>query len=444
MRQQLPEERLVEKPVMPSLGHQLRSSRLPVLFWVTLITTYLACTYTGIEFFFYTISGFAWIVTLAFAFMTWVANINRVTYPLKIWLPWLLTLFFYSYLSEYANLQRSIMLVCPLIVGIAASTARINDNQLEAVFLGLKIFTVVLIATIAFLTGLLLTGVLPKRTALAPQSITALFLCSIFVAGYSFGFVKDILWYGLASFIPIIALTRGPIVVAGLSLPLSFSPQKLQIRLVMLVLVSLGGLALFYSERMQEKMFVEGKGSVEDLTKYENVATHGRRYMAEMLTSEISKQPMWGHGANASEDFVYKLTAGQLTHPHNDWLRLLYDYGIFGTVVFTLTIMAQVLNLLRKGRSATGNRKIFFYGSASSFLSMLLIMFTDNVLLYAAFFGNLQFIIIGLAYAADKRERVETGSIENEGEYRRGRRSRSTRSRFHQQQMEDRDHLNQQ
>ncbi|MEW5798805.1 MAG: O-antigen ligase family protein [Bacteroidota bacterium] len=436
----LPEERLAEKPATPSLGHQLRSSRLPILFWVTLITTLIACTFTGEAFFFYTISGFAWIVTLAFAGMFLTANLTRVTFPIRIWLPWMLIVFFYSYLSEYTNLQRSIMIVCPVIVGIAASTARVTDKQLESVFVALKIFAFALFIIIAFITGLLLTGVLPKRTSLAPQSITALFFCSIFVSGYSFGFVKDIFWYGLVSFIPIIALVRGAIVVAGLSLPLSFSPQKIQVRFIMLVLVSIGGLALFYTDRVQSKMFIEGKGTVDDLTRYENVATHGRRYMAEMMTVEIAKDPWLGHGANASEDFVVKLTAGQLTHPHNDWLRLLYDYGIFGTAIFTITISAQVINLLRRGRSSDGNRKVLFYACASSFLSQLFIMFTDNILLYAAFFGNIQFVVIGLAYAADRREMREREPEEDEQQGRgRHRRSRSTRERHHQHTAEDRE-----
>lgn len=436
----LPEERLAEKPATPSLGHRLRSSRLPILFWVALITTFVACAFTGESFFFYTISGFAWIITLAFAGMFLTANLTRIAFPLKIWFPWLLIVFFYSYLSEYTNLQRSIMIVCPVIVGIAASTARVTDSQLDAVFIGLKIFAFALFIVIAFITGLLLTGVLPKRTSLAPQSITALFFCSIFVSGYAFGFVKDIFWYGLVSFIPIIALVRGAIVVAGLSLPLSFSPQRIQVRFIMFVLVALGGLALFYTDRVQDKMFIEGKGTVDDLTNYENVATHGRRHMAEMMTIEIAKDPWLGHGANASEDFVVKLTAGQLTHPHNDWLRLLYDYGIFGTAIFTITISAQVFNLLRRGRRSEGNRRILFYACASSFLSQLFIMFTDNILLYAAFFGNIQFAVIGLAYAADKRERQEKGPEEiEEQDQGRHRRSRSTRSRHHQQIAEDRE-----
>jgi hypothetical protein len=34
-------------------------------------------------------------------------------------------------------------------------------------------------------------------------------------------------------------------------------------------------------------------------------------------------------------------------------------------------------------------------------------MFTDNIILYAAFFGNLQFTILGLVYAAQKTQEID-------------------------------------
>jgi hypothetical protein len=149
--------------------------------------------------------------------------------------------------------------------------------------------------------------------------------------------------------------------------------------------------------------------------------------MAEILLLEIASKPWWGHGANASEEIILKLTNGQLTHPHNDWLRFLYDYGIVGTALFLLTIIVQVRNLLKKARHSEGEIRTFFFAAASTFLPFILIMFTDNIVLYAAFYGNLQFTIIGLAYAAEKRARLEKVSYEEDEFYenRYGRTSRS-------------------
>jgi hypothetical protein len=49
----------------------------------------------------------------------------------------------------------------------------------------------------------------------------------------------------------------------------------------------------------------------------------------------------------------------------------------------------------------------------------MLIMFTDNIVLYAAFYGNLQFMIMGLSYSAEKRARLEKIMYEGDEFYNR-------------------------
>jgi O-antigen ligase len=164
-------------------------------------------------------------------------------------------------------------------------------------------------------------------------------------------------------------------------------------------------------------MFMKGEGTLKDIGDEKNLATSGRRYMAEILLLEIANKPWWGHGANASEELIVKLSEGQLTHPHNDWLRFLYDYGIVGTSLFLLSMLLQVRHLLKKARHSEGEIRSFFSATASSFLPFVLIMFTDNIVLYAAFYGNLQFTIIGLAYAAEKRGRLEKVSYDDDEFY---------------------------
>jgi len=164
-------------------------------------------------------------------------------------------------------------------------------------------------------------------------------------------------------------------------------------------------------------MFMKGEGTLQDIGDEKNLATSGRRHIAEILILEIANKPWWGHGANASEELILKLSEGQLTHPHNDWLRFLYDYGIVGTALFLLSMIFQVRHLLKKARHSHGEIRAFFSATASSFLPFALIMFTDNIVLYAAFYGNLQFTIMGLAYAAEKRSRLEKVSYDDDEFY---------------------------
>ncbi len=95
--------------------------------------------------------------------------------------------------------------------------------------------------------------------------------------------------------------------------------------------------------------------------------------------------------------------------------------------MFLLTLIVQVRHLLRKARHSEGEIRTLFFAAASTFLPFVLMMFTDNIVLYAAFYGNLQFMIMGLAYSAEKRSRLERISYEDDAFYRRLRR-RTSRS----------------
>jgi hypothetical protein len=63
--------------------------------------------------------------------------------------------------------------------------------------------------------------------------------------------------------------------------------------------------------------------------------------------------------------------------------------------------------LLKRAKQAPPESQILIFAGASSFLPFVLLMFTDNVILYAAFFGNLQFTILGLVYAAQKTREID-------------------------------------
>jgi len=159
---------------------------------------------------------------------------------------------------------------------------------------------------------------------------------------------------------------------------------------------------------MQAKMFYSGQGNIKDVRfGNPNLFTAGRSRLWDFMLEEVKVKPIWGYGANASEEFVLSVTFGTLTHPHNDWLRLLYDYGFVGISVFVFCLVAQVIHLLRRAKNVSGESRILLYAGASSFLPFALLMFTDNILLYAAFFGNLQFAIIGLVYAAQKTQEID-------------------------------------
>jgi O-antigen ligase len=378
----------------------LREAKLPfLLLWVGGATV-VAC-FAGGSVMDFQLSGLTWFFTLLLAILVLLRQGFRATLPILIWLPWMVIVATWWIAWPYPNgFQRSVMLLCPIIVGLAVSSFPLPAEKIGGLGLLMRFIAVALWVMVVTNTGLLVTGTLPMTSSLASQSITASLLCCYFAAEYAGGDRGALRWWGSLAFVPVVALTRTAMVAAGVTLPLSFARLKLVKRAFFLILMSLLGLMVFYTPRMQEKMFRSGHGNISDLRiDNQDLQTSGRAAIWEIMDYEIEQRYWLGHGANASEKLVRDITGG-LAHPHNDWLRLRYDYGVVGTAVFIICMSLQSVNLLMRARKASGDAKVLLYAGASSFLPFAMLMYTDNIILYAAFFGNLQFALIGIGYSS--------------------------------------------
>lgn len=373
-------------------------TRLPFLIWVVGGSTLLACV-GGEVFFGYRISGLAWAIPLGFALLTFLTNRRRMAFPVRLWLPWVIWAALYLAVAEAPNaLQRTVMMFVPLLVGMAASQLTLDEWQWARVLSGIYRLAGVFLVIVLIKSGMLLTGRLPDATPLAAEAISAALLAVFFAAAYVHGQKRAILWWWAMLLVPVLALTRTVIAVTLLTFPLTFAPQKAQKRLIILALIAACGLGLFYTERVQRQMFFSGRGNLSDLYwGNPDFATSGRSVIWERLLMGIEDEPLWGHGVNATEEVVLSIVPG-LTHPHNDWLRIAYDYGWIGVGVFAFCLLLQVWHLLRLARLGDVTTSLLFQVGAGSMLVFALIMLTDNILLYAAFFGNLQFLLMGIAY----------------------------------------------
>lgn len=373
------------------------SLRLPALIWVILLSTLLSLI--GGEVFGYQLSGWGWFIPLGAALLMLPQNILRVRFPLLIWAPWTGLLIIHLILTEYTALQRTLQMLSPVVIGAMVSSLRIYEEELGDVFDALKYLAGFLIMVFVIKSGLLVTGILPAATGLAPEVMTNILLSTFFATTYSQGAAVDLRWWSVLAVNPVIALTRTAIAVNLLTLPLSFGPMKLSRRVVIFIVICLVGLGIFYTPRAQHKTFHQGRGEMSDVLN-KDFNDSGRFAMWEVLERKIGERPLWGHGTGACEAFLLNVTKGHSRYPHNDWLLMRYDYGKFGVAVFSLTLIAAMLHAYRMGRRSSEKTRIFFLAGASSFLSFALMMYTDNITVYASFFGNLQFTLLGIAYAA--------------------------------------------
>jgi len=147
--------------------------------------------------------------------------------------------------SGFSYPQRNIMLLCPIIVGMAASKGRVREFQLKGFLRLAKILLFSVFMTVILKTGLLFTGILPGVTGFAPQSMTAALLCSIFAVEYSVNRQSSLFKWIIGATIPVIAVTRMAITAAGITIPFTFASLRFKKRLIFLIIVLIMGVALF-------------------------------------------------------------------------------------------------------------------------------------------------------------------------------------------------------
>lgn len=344
----------------------------------------------------------AWGSALLCAVLVVALNGARVKWSFFLpWLPWALFLVISSLLAPQGSARlRAVLMLEPLVVGLAASAFTVHGEDLQSLYNMLRVtlcgFMVIFLARYVF-------GPEEGRYMFAPQAITAVLFACMFAARYvTLSEKGSLLLYALVGLVPVLTTARATTLVAGLLYPLSLAPVSTRRRVLITGAVVLVGIGVFYSSTFQEKMFLSGSGSVGDLTSdVGDLQTSGRAEMWLALWEEFPERPWLGHGADASG--VVSMEVANMDQPHNDYLRLLYDYGVIGLALFLLAVIWTMVRLMRL-KSVAVEHRWWKYALASSFIPYLLLMITDNIILYAAFFGNLQLVLIGCLLASTREQ----------------------------------------
>jgi O-antigen ligase len=144
--------------------------------------------------------------------------------------------------------------------------------------------------------------------------------------------------------------------------------------------------------------FSATRGDLVQVGPYTFTAT-GRSHLWSETWHQFEQSPWTGHGAGSSQEFLTAL--GGARHPHNDYLRLLHDFGIAGTALWTLGIVLIGTALYRdwRWRDARGDpRARMQLWALLSIGALLATMITANPLVYMHIQSTLG-LIVGVALA---------------------------------------------
>ena len=165
--------------------------------------------------------------------------------------------------------------------------------------------------------------------------------------------------------------------------------------------------AVFLSETMYERFFgYDATMEVGGVT----INASGRRVMWDFLIDASRDDLLLGHGAGASSVLVER-TFVNLGHPHNDFLRFLYDFGMVGLGIWVWFLAVLAWSLYRRCLRIVHVAPRELPVALTPLLALLAVtasMFTDNSVGYS-FIMLPMGVLIGCAVGIPEGEHAPRG-----------------------------------
>ena len=226
-------------------------------------------------------------------------------------------------------------------------------------------------------------------------AINAMLLEALLLSAWKRGSKKALLGFVVVEALVTLSLSRTSMVIGVLLLMLAYASGKgfrSVIRLGVAVTVgAIGFGALIFTFEPLRNRFVSG-----DVAQVGGVGINmeGRLTLWQITLNSARDNILWGKGSGSAGDMLARL--GLESHPHNDYLKILHDYGAVGLVLFCLAIYS-LFRAIRRARSPNDpGAGILNYAAELGLVAMLCTMTTDNLLTYDYFMTPLA-IFIGVS-----------------------------------------------
>lgn len=345
----------------------------------------------------FNLSGFAWIIIFLISLIRILVNFQSITVPGWVWFPWIAYIFG-QWLADlsFLGLQTTLQYMVFPIVGMAASTFSYNDETIMRLRRWFRLYVLIVIASMF----LALANFADFGKGVG-SVMTLVVLGAILLSDYwLYGDRKMLLYFGLMTLIPILALTRMAIAMMFAMAICHFGNKNITSRLVIGIVVCCVGLTVFYSQGFQKKTFYSGQGDITSLSfNNEDMNSSGRTRMWMLARKEMRAHPWIGAGSRADLKMLIKY-GYKLKELHNDFIAVRYNNGWIGLGCLLFGFIAQFVLLYQKKKYLEDAfTALIYYAALTIFIAWAGFMYTDNALKYSPFFGNLHFCLIGIIYS---------------------------------------------
>lgn len=349
--------------------------------------------------------GWAWTLVLVCSlfFLLPHAFRNPVRCDWWIWLPWTIWMVEKTDFSDRDAAQRFFIFLTPLMTMFACSSLkRIDIAAIRTIVRQLTFFSILLYGAAVVSSGTLMA--LAGWYAIAGIAMTFTLLAVSESTDLRRATAAN--WSILAACYLILLFTesRMPLLVLPVVVVFGYNSLAARTKCVIGTVVGMLCLCLFYTDPVQQNIFHQGYGSLSDLFSFDPdvLSTSGRLTAWPEFLMGI--EDVWrGDGATSSAEFGYATFRGW-THPHNEYIRILFDYGRVGFLLLAAPVVYLFITMLRgavRHRSMPQARWLYAV-SINGLLAMLLLGISGNALMYISYIGNLLFALIGCTYAIPK------------------------------------------
>jgi O-antigen ligase len=142
-----------------------------------------------------------------------------------------------------------------------------------------------------------------------------------------------------------------------------------------------------------------------------NINVTGRDALWSANWGWFKQAPVIGHGAGASDRLTTTLPDHGAGHPHNDYLRIMVDYGLIGLALWLAAYLSLVRYTWRRWKEVRGSGTAAEHIHAAAFLVLIglaLTMIVDNPLIEVSKMGPVAVLVgMSLGLPALRRAPVE-------------------------------------